>query len=588
MSLKGNDTARSNRTVAHTIAAALARHGVDAVFGQSIPSLFHLVAPEFGIRQIGYRTENAGAAAADGYARIAQRIGVVTAQNGPAATLLVPGLAEALKASIPVLALVQDVPRELTDKNAFQDLDHLELFKGCAKWIRRVERAGRTEDYVDMAITAATSGRPGPAVLLCPLDLFEEPAPSTCERNARLGHYPLDRMVADPAAVARAADLLAQARRPLVIAGGGVLLSNAQDVLARLQEEMHLPVATTTMGKGSVAEDHPLSVGVVGYYMGARAMARHLRPLVDEADTVLLIGTRTNQNGTDSWKLYPPGATYIHIDIDPAEVGRSYESLRLVGDAKLTLEALGAALRARDLSARQAARPALERRIADARQAYKREAEEMTTCNATPVRPERLMAELDAVLEPTDIVVADASYASIWICNFLRVRQAGMRFLTPRGLAGLGWGLPMAIGAKAAAPQSRVFCIAGDGGFGHVWSELETAKRMRLDVVIIILNNQTLAYQKDAEDVLFGAHTDACHFEPVDHAMIARACGCTGVRVTEPGDFGAALGKALRGPGTTVIDVITDPEAYPPITLFEDRLTKARSVASVRAAAPVT
>jgi acetolactate synthase I/II/III large subunit len=551
---------------------ALRRHGVEVMFGQSIPSRLHLRAPAYGMRQIGYRTENAGAAMADGYARISQKVGVVTAQNGPAATLLVPGLAEALKASVPIVALVQDVARPLADKNAFQELDHLELFKGCAKWIRRVERADRIEDYLDMAFTAAAGGRPGPAVLLCPLDLFDDAMPDPLGRGADLGRFPLDRSVADPARIEEAAHWLAGAETPLVIAGGGVHLSQAHDALADLQERFGLPVATTTMGKGGVAEDHPLSIGVAGYYMGPRGMARFHRELIEGADVILLIGTRTNQNGTDSWKLYPQGARYIHIDIDPMEIGRNYEALRLQGDARLTLEALARALDGQDPGKRRGGWAGLEKRIAEGRARHREEAAPWLSSSAVPIRPERLMGDLERVLSPETIVVADASYASIWIGNYLTSRAPGMRFLTPRGIAGLGWGLPLALGAKVAAPERPVLCVTGDGGFGHVWAELETARRMGLAVVLTVLNNQTLAYQRDAEDVLYGEYTEVCHFEPVDHAAIARACGLDGVRIEDPGDYLPALDSALASDRTTVLDVIVDPAAHPPITLFEGRL----------------
>jgi acetolactate synthase-1/2/3 large subunit len=168
-------------------------------------------------------------------------------------------------------------------------------------------------------------------------------------------------------------------------------------------------------------------------------------------------------------------------------------------------------------------------------------------------------------------VVSDASYSPIWAANYLTSQRAGMRFLAGRGLAGLGWGLPAAIGAKLAAPRSDVFCISGDGGFAHVWSELETAKRMGVKVTLIVLNNQILGYQWHAEDVLYGGHTDACQLSPVDHAAIANACGCLGIRVENPADFSRALESAMRSDVTTVIDVITDPSAYPPITLFEGK-----------------
>jgi acetolactate synthase-1/2/3 large subunit len=564
------EAAPRQETGAHILAAALKRHGVEVIFGQSIPSALFRVTPEYGIRQIGYRTENAGTSMADAYARVSHKVGVVTAQNGPAATLLVPGLAEALKVSVPIVAIVQDVHRKQVDKNAFQELDHLELFRGVAKWVRRVSEVERLADYVDMAFTAAASGRPGPAVLIVPMDLFSDPAPIVKrEHRSSLGTFPLDRPVADPAAIEAAADLLANAKAPLIIAGGGIHISDASRELAALQEMASLPVATTAMGKGAVSETHPLSLGVVGYFMGTRGRTRHLRELVEGADAILLIGNRTNQNGTDSWSLYPHSARYIHLDIDGQEVGRNYDALRLVGDAKLTLAALAAALAKRDLTKRQAARAGIEKRIVDGHQQWEADMRTAVALDATPVRPERVMRDLDSVLTPETIVVSDASYSSIWVANFLTARAVGARFVTPRGLAGLGWGLPFAIGAKVARPDARVFCLAGDGGFAHTWSELETARRMGVKIVVAVLNNQILGYQKHAEKAFFGGYSDVCDFQPVDHAAIARACGCEGVRVERPEQFLPALKKAFEADVTTVIDIVTDQRAFPPVTSFE-------------------
>jgi acetolactate synthase I/II/III large subunit len=562
---------------AHVLARALKRHGVEVLFGQSLPSALLLVIPEFGMRQIAYRTENAGAAMADGYARASQKVGVVTAQNGPAAALLAPGLAEAFKASIPMLAIVQDVRRNQTDKNAFQELDHFDIFRGCAKWVKRVADITRIEDYVDMAFTAAASGRPGPVVLLFPQDLLLEAASADTgeQRHASLGTYPLDRSMADPARIVEAAKLLAQAKHPLIVAGGGVHLSGAHDVLAALQESASLPVATTSMGKGAVAETHALSLGVIGYFMGSRGMARHMRELVDRADCVLFVGDRTNQNGTDSWTLFPKSARYIHIDVDSLEVGRNYEALRLVGDAKVTLQALSDAMGCLDLKARHAARGEVEQKIAAGKQAFLDEAHAMLNSDAAPIRPERLMNDLRSVMtrHGHDMqIVTDASYSSIWAMNYLTAQFAGQRFLTGRGLAGLGWGFPAAIGAKIAHPSREVICITGDGAFAHMWSELETAVRMRTKVILIVLNNQILGYQWHAEEVMYGNHTDACQFAPVDHAAIARACGCEGVRIEKPADFKPALERAMRAPGTTLLDVMIDPKAYPPITLYEGKI----------------
>jgi acetolactate synthase I/II/III large subunit len=553
---------------AQRFAVALRRHGVEYLFGQSNPPALTLAAHDLGIKQIGYRQENAGVYMADGYARTTGKVPVVTAQNGPAAALLVPGLAECLSASIPIVALVQDVGPGTRDRNAFQELDQLELFKGVSKWTRRVTVADRIEDYVDMAFTAAASGRPGPAVLLVSMELLAEkdPRPPSA-RMANLGYFPLDRTVADPTRIAAAARLLANARAPLVYAGGGVMGSGAQAELRQLQDAADLPVATTTMGKGSVDETHPLSVGVIGYFMATRGMAKFAKPLVSDADVVLLIGNRTNQNGTDSWTLLPPGATYIHIDVDPVEIGRNYEAVRLIGDAQLTLRALNAALAAEDLSTRRAARATLEKTIASAKRLHREEIAAVSQSNAMPIRPERFMAELERQLSDCDIVVADASFSSIWVANYLTAKGE-RRFVTPRGQAGLGWGFPLALGAKIGNPDKAVFCVVGDGGFAHVWSELETARRHGIRVVVAVMNNGVLGYQRHAEDAVLGRHTNVCDFQPVDHALIAQACGLKGVRVERPEDIAGAIKVAMEADTSVLLDVVTDPDAMPPVGVF--------------------
>ena len=558
----------TNTNVALRLAEAFARHGVTVTFGQSLPSAFHLAAPNAGIKQAAYRQENAGGAMADGYARISGRVGVVTAQNGPAATLLVAPLAEALKASIPIVALVQEVTRATTDKNAFQEMDHLNMFAPVAKWVKRIDRADRLEDYVDMAFIAAASGRPGPVVILVPADLLIEDAPPPSPRSAALGIWPLDRTLADPSSVERAAAMLAEAKHPLIFAGGGVHASGACAELVALQQDAHLPVMTTMMGKGVVADDHPLTMGIAGYVMGSGARTFGMRAMIDRADLVLLVGNRTNQNGTDSWKLFKPGTRFIHLDIDPIEIGRNYESFRLLGDAKLTLAALRDAMLRQNLSARAAARPGLEAEIAAGVTSWRDITARIRARDGGPVRPERVMAELDKRMTATDIAVADASYSSIWIAHGLTTRAAGQRFITPRGIAGLGWGLPMAIGAQMAAPSSRVTCLCGDGGFAHSWAELETLRRLNLPITVMVLNNGILGYQKHAEDTIFGQHTDAVDFTEVDHAAIARACGVNGIRVTRGEDVGAAFDEAFASGKPNLLDIVTDPDAKPPISFY--------------------
>jgi acetolactate synthase-1/2/3 large subunit len=552
------------KTVAQIIADCLARHEVEVMFSQCLPSALLHAAEDIGIEHFMYRTENAGTYMADSYARLTGKVGVVTAQNGPAATLLVPGLAEALKVSIPIVALVQDVNRPQADRNAFQEYDHVALFQGCTKWVKRVTEASRVEDYIDMAFASAASGRPGPVALMLPADLLLERIELTKPRTASLGAFPLDRTMADPSRIRNAVELLAKAKNPLLLAGGGVHISKASSEVARLQAECHLPVMTTVMGKGAVDERHPLSMGVTGYAMGKLSPTRYMQPIIDEADVILLAGSRTNQNGTDSWALYPDSAQLIHIDVDGVEIGRNYEAMRLKGDAKLTLGAICDAL-----AGRRQSNPETQTRIADAKKRHQADIAEIECSGSSPIRPERLAADLRRILTEDTIVVADASYATLWVACYLPALKPGMRFITPRGLAGLGWGFPMAIAAKAANKQAPVLCMVGDGGFAHVWSELETAHRQQTPVVVTVLNNGCLGYQKDAEDVKFKRHSERCYFTDVDHAQIARASGCRGVRVEKADDYLPAVREALNANETTVIDVITDPLAYPPVTFFD-------------------
>lgn len=565
----------STETVADRIVSALKRHQIDCFFGQSLPSKLVLACEAAGIRQIAYRQENMGGAAADAFARVSGRIGMVVAQNGPAATLLVPPMAEARQAGIPMIAFVQEVETNTIDRNAFQELDHFALFGGVSKFTRKIDDPSRVDDYIDMAITAATTGKPGPVVLLLPADVLRGPAaPAPYRREAGLGHWPLDRPCAARSQIARAAELLAGAHAPIIIAGGGVHNSRASDALMALIDAAHIPAFTTNMGKGSVDEMHPLAGGVQGALNGPASLARQTQPLLDEADVVLLIGTRTNQNGTDNWKIYPEKAQFIHIDIDPMEIGRTYEALRLQGDARESIEALTAAISALDLGARKAARPAVEKRLAEAWAAFDAVRAKYTGSNESPIRPERVMAELQPMLDADSIVVADASYSSMWIVGQLKAKAAGQRIITPRGLAGLGWGMPYGIGAAIARPDAKVIALVGDGGFAHSWAELETAIRHNIPLVTILLNNGILGFQKDAETVKFGEYTSACHFSDVDHAAVARATGMEAVRVDAVGDIAPALRDALAARAPRFIEIMTSPLAHPALSLFAGSLDK--------------
>jgi acetolactate synthase I/II/III large subunit len=557
-------------TNAMRIALALKRNGVKYLFGQSNPPTITLACDDIGIKQIGYRQENAGSYMAHGYAMTTNTIPVVTAQNGPAATLLVPGLAESLKSSYPVVAIVEEIERGHEEKNAFQEFDHLELFKGVSKWVKRIPIHEKIEDFVDRAFTIAGSGRPGPVVLLCPKDIINDQTeyPVNAQRNASLGTFPLDRTVADPSKVEEAAIMLATAENPIIYAGGGVVSSGALNEIRELQEECAIPVATTTMGKGSVDEEHPLSMGPIGYYMGKRGVSTQLKSMVQRADVIVLVGNRTNQNGTDSWTLLPSTAKYIHIDIDPTEIGRNYESLRLVGDAKLTLKSLKEKLDEQGVEKRRQNRKRIEEEIQTSRSKHNEIMSQLLKEDDGKIKVETFLNAVNKRLSDDHIVVADASISSVWNANYIQATK-NRKFIFPRGLAGLGWGLPMAMGAKVAHPDRKVFCLAGDGGFAHVWSELETCKRLGINIVLVVINNGILGYQKLGETALFGRYTNVCDFSAVDHTKVAEACGIKTVSIRNVSDISGALDDAFNHDGSVLIDLISDPENIPPITIMD-------------------
>lgn len=563
---------------AHAIADVLFQAGIKEMFGQSCPTSICLAAEQKGIKQIGYRTENAGVAMADGAARISRKISVILAQNGPAAALLVAGLAEALKASVPILAIVQEVPRSTADKNAFQELDHLKIFSGCTKWVRRIDIADRAGEMTARAIQVATSGRPGPVVLLVSPDVLTQPAKAFHAFNqgadSVFGNYPADRFTPSSNGVREAVDLLIKAKQPLLVVGGGVHHSGAYSAIEKLQLLAGIPVATTNMGKGAINESHPLSIGVIGNAMGTRAPAKFFRDYIQGSDLIVFVGTRTNENGTSGWSLFPASATYIQIDIDPEELGRNYPALRLLGDARVTLEEINLNLQTQDLSGLSERNKSMTSLIAERKKLHR---QELTQSLKTPdglVHPERVVACL-AELGDEVVWVADASYSSIWLVQYLPSLQAGTRFLTPRGIAGLGWGFPMAIGSKLATPEKRVVCLTGDGGFAHCWAELETARRHQVPLTIVVLNNGVLGFQINAEESRFGTHTSVCHFGPIDHVAIAKACGCDGMTVFDENGLQEALRVGCQSSVPFVIDVKTDPSAFPPITAFESQRASA-------------
>jgi acetolactate synthase-1/2/3 large subunit len=442
--------------------------------------------------------------------------------------------------------------------------------------VLRIDHPERAVETLDRAIDLARGGVPGPVVLLTPADVLLEETEQPENRHAEAADltgtmdFPADRSVPAPQQVARAVDALARATRPVVIAGGGVHRSGAAAALRDFVWEHRIPVATTNMGKGAIDEADELSIGVIGNAMAPRSTTYGMDEIIADADVILIVGARMNENGTDSWKLFPESATYIQIDIDPEELGRNYPAIRLLGDVDATLRQVAVEAQTRDDFQPGRAVDDVIRRIAELRAAAQATLAEKVDLDQSPIRPERIVRDLADAVPEDAILVADASYSTIWLSNYFRAVGGRHAFVEPRGMAGLGWGFPMAIGAKVAHPDREVVCITGDGGFGHVWQEMETLARMDRKVTIVLLDNGILGFQKHAEIAKYRDTTTATRFADVDHAGIARSAGIDALDVSDPAELAPAFAKALDSPTSTLIVVKTDPRAYPPITSFGD------------------
>jgi acetolactate synthase-1/2/3 large subunit len=417
------------------------------------------------------------------------------------------------------------------------------------------------------AFRIATSARPGPVVVLCPTDAMAATGECDVHAEADCANYPASRSSADDAGLARAAELLAAAERPLLIAGGGTMISGAFAELLDLSERFAAPVATTYTGRGNFADDHPMAVGPVGSSVGGKYGRGQVgNALLAEADLVFLMGTRTGQLCYSDWTLPKPGTTVIHLDVDANEIGRNFATaLSLVGDVRDSLRALLKHCRAQDIRRAQPDNGARRRALLED---WRAELATVATSTQTPMRPEAVIAAIDATVENSSLIAVDASYVTNWIVSNIRVPGPGRFILSPRGTGGIGWALPAAVGAKLAAPERDVICVSGDGAFGYVLGELETAARYNVDITIIVFNNSTLAFQRHWEEVAMGSYRE-CDFLDVDYSEVARALKCGGERVDEVADLADAMARGRAYPGPYLIDAVVDPEAAGPVMGME-------------------
>ncbi|MEM0083280.1 MAG: biosynthetic-type acetolactate synthase large subunit [Candidatus Nezhaarchaeales archaeon] len=538
---------------AEAIVRSLKREGVKVIFGIPGGAVLPLYDALYDsdIRHILGRHEQCVAHMADGYARASGKPGVCIATSGPGATNLVTGLATAYMDSSPVVALTGQVARHMIGKDAFQEADIIGIVTPITKYCFQLTSAKEIPKVFKTAFTIASTRRPGPVLIDMPVDVQREQAEIEFTDELDIKGYDQNPPWINSDKIKKAAEVLAEAERPLILAGGGVILSGAHVELLTLAEMLSAPVATTLMGKGSISEDHPLCLGMMG--MHGKAYANYA---AIECDVLLAIGTRFSDRTTGKFDEFAKGAYKIHVDIDSAEINKNVRvDLPIVGDAKEVLRSLIKELKK---CKRLKPRNAWFNRVRELRFAFEQGVEEQ---QGSALRPSSVIKLLNKLLEPgKSIVTTGVGQNQMWSALHYLARTP-RSFITSGGLGTMGFGFPAALGAKVACPDKVVVDIDGDGSFLMTEQDLATSVTEGIPVIVVILNNSSLGMVRQWQHLMYKRRFIAIDLKGVpDFVKLAHAYGAEGMRPGSLEELEKALKEAMKCEVTTVIDVNISPE----------------------------
>ena len=548
------------RIASYLLTEYLERLGVEVIFGLCGHTIIALLDAlgKSKIRFVSTRHEQVAAHTADGYARATGKPGVLLTHLGPGLTNACTGVANAALDSIPMVVIAGDVPSYYYGRhphqefNLHQDADQFQIYRPFCKRVYRVDRATDLPRIMERAFHLSMAGRPGPVLVDVPMDIFSEDLPVGAFQQIPAV---MARPTIDDATAERIVDILAGAERPVLYAGGGVLSARATAELATLAEALEVPVAHTLMGKGCLHADHPLLLGQSGFW-GTPISNDKCRT----ADVIVAVGTRLAEANSSSWNsrftFDIPPTRLIHIDADEAEIGRNYSTeLGVVADAKLALGALSAKAPGRT----HRDRGQLRSEIARGRKAFAANWDHQWTSNQFPLRPERILAELRKAVPEDGFIVTDVGWNKNGVGQQFPITVPGT-FITPSGLATMGFGPSAVLGVKLAYPDRAAVALIGDGGFSANPSVIATAMEADLPVVWLVMDNAGFGTIAGLESMHYG-WSFGCMFERcgqayrADYAAMARACGARGVNVETADALGPALAEALRSNLPTVIQV---------------------------------
>lgn len=541
------------------IIKSLQEQGVDVVFGYPGGVLLPLydVIYDSDLKHILVRHEQCAAHAADGYARASGKVGVCIGTSGPGATNLVTGIATAYMDSSPILAIAGQVSTSLIGNDAFQEVDTLGITMPITKHNFQAMKADEIPRMIKSAFYIASTGRPGPVAIDLPKDVQEEEF--NFDENIKIdlpGYKPTTK--GHPLQIKKASKLIMKSKKPVILAGGGIILSESSEELLNLSKVIKAPVTTTLMGKGSFPEDNPLSLGMLG--MHGRKVANMV---VDECDCLIVIGCRFSDRTTGNVEKFAPNARIIQIDVDPAEIGKNVDvDVPIVGDAKITMSSLIKTIN--NLKNKTGINDSTKKwteYISD----FKINCTPRLSFDDIPLKPQQVIKEIRNSIDYDTVVTTDVGQNQMWMAHYF-TSKIPRTFLSSGGLGTMGFGFPAAMGAKVAKPESDVVAVCGDGGFLMVSQDLATIKEYDIPVVICVLDNRYLGMVAQWQKLFYDERMSHTHLGEVpDFVKLAEAFGVQGERVEKPGEMEETLKNALKSGEPTLIDVIIDPHEILPM-----------------------
>jgi acetolactate synthase-1/2/3 large subunit len=534
-------------TGAEIVCRSLEAEGVDTVFGYPGGAVIPLydALPRAGFKHVLVRFEQWAALAAEGYARATGRPGVCMATSGPGATNLVTGLADAMLDSVPMVAITGQVVQPLIGKDAFQEVDITGITLPVTKHNYMVTRVEDIAPTIKEAFYLATSGRPGPVLVDIPKTLFIKTAPFHYPATvSRRGYQPTT--TPNMRQVRHAAEMIDRARKPLIMAGHGIMLAGATEQFRHFVEKTGIPVIFTLLGLGAFPEDHPLGLGMMGMHGH-----KEVNDALEECDLLVNIGARFDDRATGRLDGFAPNAKVVHVDIDPAEIGKNvHADVPVVGDAAEVLRLLI---------------PEVEPRQHDEWRAWIDSRKNTALLDALEDAPEwpEPYTIVKAIAKATNgeaIVTTDVGQHQMWTAQHFGFNHPD-RWITSGGLGTMGFGLPSAIGAKMGRPDLEVWTVIGDGGFQMSFNELATAMQEKLDIKIAIINNGYLGMVRQWQDLFHQKNYSEVAILGPDFVKLAEAFGVTGIRVTRHDEIDTAIAKARAIDGPVLIEFVVEPEA---------------------------